>query len=245
MFQSVLLGTWLNALGIVLGAVVGLTARKSVSPGAQAWAKTLLGAVTIFCGMKIVWDNISGKFLSCGKQFLIVLLALVLGRLLGRLLRLQKISNRLGQFARERLAAAGGTRAPSWSDGFNTSTALFCAAPLAVIGAVLAGVGGSLAPLGVKTAMDALAAAGFAAIFGWSVAAAALPVFVYQGALTLVCARLLAPWLAQNHLTEPIGATCGLLVMFVALVIFEVRKIELADYLPSLAAAPLLVWWWR
>jgi uncharacterized membrane protein YqgA involved in biofilm formation len=81
-------------------------------------------------------------------------------------------------------------------------------------------------------------------MFGWSVAAAALPVFVYQATLTLVGAQFLAPWLAQHHLTEPVGVTCGLLVMFVALVIFEVRKIELADYLPSLAIAPLLAWLW-
>jgi uncharacterized membrane protein YqgA involved in biofilm formation len=99
-YLSAMLGTYLNVIGIVLGAVIGLATRQQLSSAAQSLVKTILGGFTIFCGMKIVWDNINGKFLSCGRQFLIVLLALIFGRLLGRALRLQKFSNRLGQFAR-------------------------------------------------------------------------------------------------------------------------------------------------
>ena len=244
-YLAAVFGTYLNVVGIILGAVIGLTTRRQLSATTQTLCKTLLGGFTVLLGMKIVWDNINGKFLSCGRQFLIVLLALIIGRMVGRMLRLQKFSNRLGQFARERIASTAGGGQPSWSDGFNTSAALFCATPLAVLGAAQEGLGGSLAPFAVKTVMDALAAAGFATMFGWSVAVAALPVLVYQGTLTLVCAQFIAPWLAQYQLTEPVGATCGLLMVFVALVIFEVRKIELADYLPSLAVAPLLAWLWH
>jgi uncharacterized membrane protein YqgA involved in biofilm formation len=31
----------------------------------------------------------------------------------------------------------------------------------------------------------------------------------------------------------------------VSLLIFDIRKIELTDYLPSLVFAPLLAWWLR
>jgi uncharacterized membrane protein YqgA involved in biofilm formation len=50
--------------------------------------------------------------------------------------------------------------------------------------------------------------------------------------------------LERHHLLDSVMATDGLLVVFVGLVIFEVRKIELADYLPALAVAPLLTWLW-
>jgi uncharacterized membrane protein YqgA involved in biofilm formation len=49
----------------------------------------------------------------------------------------------------------------------------------------------------------------------------------------------------QHHLLDPINVVAGLLIVFVSMVIFEVRKIELADYLPALALAPLLTWFWH
>ena len=114
-----------------------------------------------------------------------------------------------------------------------------------MLGAVADGLSGNFLPLAIKAVMDALAAMGFAAMFGWSVAAAALPVFVYQGTLTLVCGHFAVPFLEQHGLLDSVNATIGLLMVFVAVVIFELRKVELADYLPAIAVAPLLAWLWR
>lgn len=240
-----ILGSILNAAAILVGGIAGLATRKQLSPAVQSACRTILGVFTIFVGLKIVWDNLNGSFASFTRQFIILLLALTVGRLVGRALRLQKISNHLGQFARERIAVVASGQKPRWSDGFNACAALFCAAPLAILGATQEGLSGQLAPFAVKAVMDGLAAASFAAMFGWSVALAALPVLVYQGTLTLLCAQFVRPFLEQHHLLDSVNATGGMLVVFVALVIFEMRKIELADYLPALAVAPLLTWLWH
>jgi uncharacterized membrane protein YqgA involved in biofilm formation len=71
---------------------------------------------------------------------------------------------------------------------------------------------------------------------------AALPVLVFQGTITLLCAQFLGPFLATHHLVDSVNAAGGLLVFSVALVILEIKKLELADYLPSLIFAPLLAW---
>jgi uncharacterized protein len=71
---------------------------------------------------------------------------------------------------------------------------------------------------------------------------AALPVLAFQGTITLACARLLRPALETHSLVDAINAPGGLLVFCVALVILELKRIELADYLPSLVIAPLLAW---
>jgi uncharacterized membrane protein YqgA involved in biofilm formation len=84
----------------------------------------------------------------------------------------------------------------------------------------------------------------FVATFGWGVILAVIPVVAYQGTITL-CARLLAPYLQSNALIDSINATGGLLVFSIALVILEIKRVDLADYLPSLAYAPLLTWLWR
>ena len=238
------IGTVLNAAGIVLGGVLGLMVRRPMSPANQIFFKVVLGAATVFFGLRLTWLSVHGPFPQMLKQVMIVLLAMMLGRFTGRLLRLQKTSNRLGQFARERMEQATLANPNRWSDGFNVCALLFCAAPLATLGAVQDGLSGYYPPLVIKAVMDGLATMAFVSSFGWGAALAALPVLVYQGSLALLV-RSAEPFLRELGLVDSIGAVGGLLIFCVALIILELKKIELTDYLPSLVFAPLLTWLWR
>ncbi len=237
-------GTYLNVAGIVAGGLLGLARPKPLPNATQFFAKTTLGALTVFFGLRLVWLSFNGSAGQIIKQFGVVLLALSLGKLAGQSLRLQKNSNRLGQFAREQLAVArpGGTN--RFVTGFKVCSTLFCAAPIGMLGAIHDGLSDYFAPLGIKAAMDGLAALSFVTMFGWGVLFSAVPVLVLQGTISLVCARWLLPLLEAHQLTDSVNATGGFLVFCVALVIFEVRKIQVTDYLPSLVVAPLLTWWW-
>lgn len=235
-----MIGSILNATGIVIGGILGLSLKQPLSAANQAFFKLVLGALTVFLGLRLTWLSLEGPFLRGLKQLGIVVLALMLGKLTGRLLRIQKFSNRLGGFARARIEQSGQADANRFSDGFNTCVALYCAAPLAVLGAVSEGLSGYYLPLVVKAVMDGLATMSFAVSFGWGVILSALPVLAWQGTITLA-AKGLAPLLGIEMLNS-INATVGLLVFSVALVMLELKKIELADYLPSLAFAPLLTW---
>ena len=83
---------------------------------------------------------------------------------------------------------------------------------------------------------------GLARIFGWSVALASVPVLAFQGTIALVCAEWAGPFLSQKGLLDVTNAAAGLLIFSVALVILQIKKITLANYLPSLIFAPLLGW---
>jgi uncharacterized protein len=172
-----------------------------------------------------------------------VLVAMVLGRLTGRVLHLQKGSNRLGRLARERILATKPGGPNRFSDGFLVCAILFCAAPLGLLGAVHDGLSGYFIPLTIKAVMDGLAVLGFISIFGSGVILSVIPVLVFQGTITLCCARWLLPLLQAHGLVDSVNATGGLLIFSVALLIFEARKVEVADYLPALCWAPLLVHW--
>jgi len=240
-----MIGTALNVAAILIGSLVGLTRRKPLSPAKESFLKIALAAFTVFYGLRLTWVSLNGSFPQILKQLLIAVLALMLGKVTGRLLRLQKMSNRLGRAARERIAAAKPGDPRRLSEGFQTCAALFCAAPLAILGSVQDGLSGYYYPLAVKAVMDGLATMGFVWIFGWGVMLAALPVLAFQGTITLACAQFLKPVLETHGLVDPVNAAGGLLVFCVALVILELKRIELADYLPSLAFAPLLAWVWR
>ncbi len=237
-----MIGTALNVAGILIGGLAGLTRRKPLSPTNESFFKVALGVFTVFYGLRLTWLSVNGTFLLILKQLLIAVLALMLGKLTGRLMRLQRISNHLGRQARQCVAAAKPGNPRLWSDGFKTCSALFCAAPLAILGSVQDGLSGYYYPLAVKAVMDGLATLGFLPLFGWGVMFAALPVLVFQGTITLVCAHYLRPFLEVHSLVDPVNAVGGLLVFSVALVILQLKKIELADYLPSLVFAPLLAW---
>lgn len=246
-----MLGTIINAAGIVIGGIAGLARKKPVSVATQHFLKVGLGAFTVFYGLRLAWISIVGandRLWLMFKQLAIVVVALMLGKIIGRLLRLQKLSNRLGQFARERIAAAKPDSPRRLSDGFSTCAALFCAAPLGILGAITdglppkAGEPGYFYPLGVKAVMEAMATMGFISIFGWGVILSAIPVFAVQGTITLLCAQVAEPFFRAHGLVESVNATAGLLIFCVSLIIFEIKKIELADYYPSLFMAPLLTW---
>jgi len=234
-------GTIINALAIVLGAIVGLTRKTPMSAENQTFLKVVLGLATVIIGLRLVWVSVSGSLLQILWQIGVVILAMMLGKLTGRLLHLQKLSNRLGQFARERLTAVQSARPAGISDGVNVCAALFCAAPLGILGAATEALGGGPLPLIIKATMDGLAALGFVAIFGWGVGLSALPVFAFQGAVFVLVRHFAFPYLEAHDLVNVVNATAGLLVFSVSLLIFEVRRVEIADYLPSLVWAPVLL----
>jgi len=240
-----MIGTIVNAAGILLGGVVGLARQRALPATSEAFFKVALGAFTVFYGLRLAWMSLSGSFPQILKQLLITVLALMAGKLTGRLLRLQKLSNRIGRGARERMAAATPDNPHRAAEGFKTCAALFCAAPLGVLGALQDGLSGYFYPLVVKGVIDGLATRGFVPLFGWGVILSVLPVVTFQGSITLLASQFLAPFLHAHNLLDSVNAAGGLLVFCVALVILEIKKIELADYLPSLAFAPLISWLWR
>lgn len=245
MFESgvlgTILGTILNVGAIVLGGLAGLMIRKQPSASTQSFFKVALGVATVYFGLRLTWLGINGSFGQCLKQIGIVLLSLSLGNLLGKLLRLQKASNRIGNLTRDRMTRATPQNRERFADGFIVCSLLFCAAPLGILGSIHNGLDREyFFPLAIKALMDGLATMSFAALFGWGVILSAIPVLVFEGTITLLCAGSLAPFLHAHGLTNSVNATGGLLIFCVSLLIFEVRKVPVTDYLPSLVIAPVL-----
>jgi uncharacterized membrane protein YqgA involved in biofilm formation len=235
-------GASLNATGILLGAIFGLVLRRPLSTQTQLLFRNVLGAFTLFLGFHLIWLNLNGSFLSCIGQLFIALLAVVLGNLLGKILGFQKISNRLGHRAADWIASAQNSPLKASSAGFNACTILFCVAPMGILGAINDGLSGYFWLLALKAVMDALAMVTFVKIFRWPSMLSALPVFLWLSLITLACRLYIVPHLNSTGLAGSIAVASGLITCSIAIVIFELRKVELANYLPALAVAPLLVW---
>jgi hypothetical protein len=237
-----MIGAILNAAGIILGGVGALAFRKPIPALSQAALKIVLGVFALWFGLRLTWVSVNGSFRQIAKEMGILLLALALGKLAGKLMRLQKLSNSIGHFATRLLTVSAGRRPVN--DGFMVATALFCAGPLAVLASVQEGLTGFAPTFLVKAGTDGLATFAFCATFGWSVTLSAIPVLAFQGAL-IRAVQLLEPALRAQPapLIDAINAVDGLLIFSVAMIILELKKIEVANYYPSLVLAPLLTWW--
>jgi hypothetical protein len=240
-----MIGTLLNVAGILAGGTLGLIRPRPLPLASQMFCKSALGAFTVLAGLRLTWQSTHGTPGQVLGQVGIVLLAIVLGRLTGRILHLQKLSNRLGQTARKLIATAHPNHPDRFQHGFTTCSLLFCAAPLGILGAIQDGLVEYHLPLIIKTVMDALATMSFAAMFGPGVFLSALPVLIFQGTITLACALFLQPFLLAHALLDPVNAAGGLLLVCLSLIIFEIKRVEVTDYLPSLILAPLLSWLFR
>ena len=108
--------------------------------------------------------------------------------------------------------------------------------PLAVLGAFDDGLRGDITKLTIKSVLDGVASAAFAAALGWGVLLSALSVLAVQGAFTLG-ASLLRPLLSPPMVA---AMTCagGVLLLGLGLNLLAVTKIRVAALLPALALAP-------
>lgn len=235
------LGTLINASAILLGGIIGLLVKGQLSKDLQNNIKALLVIFTFISAAHMLWTGFNGTFGQVCKQVGIVFLALILGNIIGKLLSIQKRLGKLGEYASERFMKAQSGEKQPIAEGFITCTLLFCVGPMAILGSIQDGISGEFKTLALKAALDGLATLSFAAVFGWGVMLSVIPVVAYQGTITLL-AKMLAPQM-EPAMINSLTATGGLLVMCLPLIIYGVRKVPLADYLPALAVAPLLTKW--
>jgi uncharacterized membrane protein YqgA involved in biofilm formation len=171
---------------------------------------------------------------------LIVLGAVLVGGIAGSLLRLEQRVEAFGGFLQRRLAGdSSTTERQRFVEGYVVASLIFCTGPLTILGSLEDGLGHGAEQLYLKSALDGFAAIAFAAAFGWGVAASVVTLVVVQGGLTLV-GLALGDVLPDAHLAA-ITATGGLLLVGVAMRLLDLKQIAVADLLPALVVAPLLV----
>src|SRR2546429_9753309 len=124
-----MVGTSNNAAAMLIGGVAGLTVKKQIPVAHQTALKILLGVFTVYVGLSATWQGLNGGFLHVLKQLTIVLLALMLGNLTGKLLRIQKSLNHLGQYPKQEISKETPSKLELSSEGFVTGSILFWVTP--------------------------------------------------------------------------------------------------------------------
>jgi uncharacterized membrane protein YqgA involved in biofilm formation len=237
------IGTLVNVATVLVGATLGVLLGNRLPTRTRDVVTDALGLVTLLIAgtsaMAVLDDDLADK-VGDSAPMLIVLGSLLAGGIVGSLLRLESRVESFGGWLQGRLSGgADSAERHRFVEGFVISSLVFCTGPLTILGSLNDGLGNGADQLFLKAALDGFAAIAFAASFGWGVAASALTVVVVQGSLTLL-GLALGDVLPDAHLAA-ITATGGLLLVGVALRLLRVREIPVADLLPALLVAPILV----
>ena len=236
------LGTIINVVAIVGGAALGVLIGHRLQKRTSEVVVDSLGLVTLVLGALNVSALTDGAFVRAaggGGTLLIVLASLLVGSITGSLLRLEQRLENFGALLQRRFQKSGSSEAhKKFIDGFVAASLIFTIGPLAILGALSDGLGQGIDQLALKSALDGFASIAFAASMGWGVAAAAIPVALWQGSITLLAA-LVGASLAEAAISA-MTATGGILLLGVGLRLLNIRQVSVADMLPSLIAAPLI-----
>jgi uncharacterized membrane protein YqgA involved in biofilm formation len=237
------IGTVVNVATVLVGSTLGVLLGNRLPARTRDVVTDALGLVTLLIAgtsaMAVLDDDLA-DLVGDNAPMLIVLGSLLVGGIVGSLLRLETRVESFGGWLQRRLSGeAGSVERHRFIEGFVVSSLVFCTGPLTILGSLNDGLGNGADQLYLKAALDGFAAVAFAASFGWGVAASAVTVVVVQGGLTLVGLGI-GDVLPDAHLAA-ITATGGLLLVGVALRLLRVREIPVADLLPALLVAPFLV----
>ncbi len=220
------LGTAINVVAVLVGGGIGTLAGARLPEGMRSTAMQAIGIVTLLVGVTnfLKFDNA-----------LVPLVSVVAGLVVGELLRIETALKRLGDRLEERFSKG---ESPV-SRAFVTTSLLFCVGPLTIIGSLEDGLRGDYSLLALKSALDFIAALTFASVLGWGVLLSAGTVLLVQGSLTLGAGFMDA--IVTGAMISATTAAGGVLIVGLGLNLLELKEVRVANMLPALLFAPLLV----
>ncbi|MGC3993334.1 MAG: DUF554 domain-containing protein [Propionicimonas sp.] len=233
-------GTVVNVVTVVAGAGLGVLVGHRLPERTRDLVTTTLGLFTLVLGARAVASGISdalGAAVGTDGRLLVVLGALLIGGIAGSLLQIEKRLDRGAELLHDRFASR--TEGGRFVEGAVTSTLVFCVGPLSILGSLSDGLGHGAEQLLVKAVMDGFAAIAFASSFGIGVMAAALPLALYQGLLTLL-GFALGNFLPAAQV-DALGAAGGVILLGLGIRLMGVKQIPVGDLLPALVVAPAIV----
>ena len=234
-------GTVANVGAVLVGGLIGLLIGNRLPERTRTLVTQSLGLITVVLALQNAWQ-ISSTALSDlvghGIGMIVLVMALLIGGITGSALRLQDRVEGLAGILTDRLGQGGETR-HHFVTAIVTPTLLFCIGPLTIVGSLSDGLGRGADQLLVKSILDGFAAIAFASSLGVGVLLSAGMVAIIQGGLTL------AGFLLGDVLPAPyvdiITATGGVILLALALGLLGVKQIRVAELLPALILAPLLL----
>ena len=220
-----MLGTIVNVITVLVGSLLGIALKHKLSSKFTDIIFQVIGLFTIVLGIKIALTS---------NNLLLLIISLVIGAVVGEWLNIQLLIDSISNKLKSKFRITD----DSFSEGLITAFLLFCVGSMTILGAIDEGLGKEPTLLYTKSVLDGISSIALAAAFGWGVALSIVPLFIYQGSLT-VLAQQLEQYLNLEAINE-LSACGGVLILGLGLSILKLVPIKTANLLPALAVNVLL-----
>ena len=233
------IGTVLNSIAIICAGFVGHYTNKLFREEQQ-------DALTKTCGISVMFIAIAGAMqgmlsidggvLVSGKSMLVVL-CLAVGTIIGEIIGIEKRVEKFGEWLKNKTGNSGDKQ---FVNAFVTASLTVCIGAMAIVGAIQDGILGDYSTLAVKSVLDFIIIAVMTSSLGKGCAFSAIPVFVFEGIITLL-ARLLSPIMTDLAIAY-LSLSGSILIFCVGLNLLWNKMIRVANMLPAVLIAVLMAY---
>ncbi|MEX3711881.1 DUF554 domain-containing protein [Cytobacillus horneckiae] len=225
-----LIGTLVNGVCIIVGTLIGKVLNR-IPENMKTTVMHAIGLAVMVLGLQMGLKS---------DNFLIVILSLVFGAVLGEFFRLEDKLNAVGIWLESKIGSNG---QGSISQGFVTATLIFVIGAMGVIGALDSGIRGDHSVLYTKSIIDGFTVLILTTTLGIGVIFSAVPVILYQGLIALFATqidRIVPQALMDSFITE-MTATGGVMIFAIGINLMGLAKIRVANLLPGIIMTAIIV----
>ncbi|RIV20146.1 DUF554 domain-containing protein [Alicyclobacillaceae bacterium I2511] len=224
-----MLGASLNTLAVIAGTLLGL-ALPNIPERMKTTVMHGLALTVLLIGLSMA--------LADSKDILIIIMAMVIGGVLGEWLSIEQGLYWLGKWLERKTAHAN---AGNVAQAFVTASLVFCVGSMAIVGAIQSGLADNQSILIAKSMLDFTSSVVFTSTLGFGVIFSAIPLFLYEGGIA-TGAHFAGAILQNPGIISALSATGGLLISAIGMNLLGIRKLAVGNLLPALVVAPLLKW---
>lgn len=214
-----MLGTIVNSVAIIVGALIGVFIKKGIK---EEYKSTIMDGI----GLSVIMIGIMGGIKT--QNLILVIGSIVVGSIIGEIIKIEDRLERLGSNMEKRF----GKGDSSFSKGFVTASLVYCIGAMAIVGSLESGLTGNHETLFAKSILDGISAIIFASTLGIGVAFSAIPVFIYQGGITLL-SNIVKDLMTPEVINE-MSAIGGILILAIGINILGLKKIRIGNMLPAI-----------
>lgn len=222
------LGTLFNVITVIVGSLIGLLLQHVFTPNMQDIVFQAVGLGTVLIALKMMWRLPEGKML-------IFLFALILGGLTGEGFGLENIFENISNYVKSLI----GNSDSAFSEGLITAFLLYCVGSMTIVGSIEEGISGKRDLLVVKSILDGFSSIALASTYGVGVAFSVIPLFIFQGSLTVLAKR--GKTIFDPVTVDVISAIGGALIFGIAINLLKIGDIRVENLLPALVVGVVMV----
>lgn len=221
-----MLGTVVNSLAIIGGCLVGLIVKGRLTEKISSTIMNGLALCVLFIGISGVLK---------GQDTLQIIICIAIGALIGEIIDIDRKLNDLGDLIEKKINSKRKNTSNeniSISEGFVTSSLLFCVGAMAVVGSLESGLQGNHTTLFAKSILDGVSSIIFASSLGIGVMLSSIAILLYQGSITLLAGGLST--ILTDTVINNMSAVGSLLIVGLGFNMLGITKIKVANLLPAI-----------